>query len=171
MHLKRPPGQLNAPAESLQVGFYKSVTDRSTDGWADGKMDWPIYGQTPSYARCDYVFKNEIIEPKMPALFIDKGWPNLHYLIRSPCLWRFCLEMMEIGYSKSFRSLGAILLLLPPSTVKPITWEWSHFEDILEENTLNSQNEGWGPLGSPTGAVKDQNWPKSCTGWSSSNGK
>ena len=86
MHPKRPPGQLNAPAESLQVGFYKSVTDRSTDGWADRKMDWPIYGLTPSYARCDYVFKNEIIEPKMPALFIDKGWPNLHYLIRSPCL-------------------------------------------------------------------------------------
>ena len=65
--------------------------------------------------------------------------------------------MMEIGYSTSFRSLGAILLLLPPSTVKPITWEWSHFEDILGDNTVNSQNEGWGPLGSPTGAVKDQN--------------
>ena len=47
--------------------------------------------------------------------------------------------MMEIGYSKSFRSLWAILVLLPPSTVKPITWEWSPFEDILVENMVNSQ--------------------------------
>ena len=46
--------------------------------------------------------------------------------------------MMEIGYRKRFRSLGAILVLLPPSTVKPITWEWSPFEDILVETMENS---------------------------------
>ena len=41
-----------------------------------------------------------------------------------------------------------------------MSWGWSHFEDILEENMLNFQNEGWGPLGDPTGAQEDQKWPK-----------
>ena len=50
-----------------------------------------------------------------------------------------------------------LVSLIAPKWIGPITWDWSHFEDILEENRLNSQNEGWGPLGSPTGAVKDQN--------------
>ena len=35
-----------------------------------------------------------------------------------------------------------------------MTWDWSHFEDILEENMVNLQNEGWGPLGDLTGAPK-----------------
>ena len=35
-----------------------------------------------------------------------------------------------------------------------MTWGWSHFEDILEENMVNLQNEGWGPLGDLTGAPK-----------------
>ena len=100
-----------------------------------------------------------------------------------------CVEIMNIGYSKSFSSLGAISLLpvqgkplpgkplsgkmvvphfwmvhlvslITPKRIEPITWDWSHFKDILEENMINSQNEGWGALGDPRGASKDQKWPK-----------
>ena len=56
---------------------------------------------------------------------------------------------------------GTLLLWLITSKRFEIeSWDWSHFEDILEDNLLNFQDEGWGPLGDPTGAQEDQKWPK-----------
>ena len=48
---------------------------------------------------------------------------------------------------------GTLLLWLITSKRFEIeTWGWSHFEDILEENMLNFQNEGWrAPRGSHGG--------------------
>jgi len=35
-----------------------------------------------------------------------------------------------------------------------MTWDWSHFEDISEENMINFQNEGYGAPREPHGAPK-----------------
>ena len=43
---------------------------------------------------------------------------------------------------KSFSTSTAALIT--PKGIDPITWDWSHFENILEENMVNFQNEGWG---------------------------
>ena len=56
-----------------------------------------------------------------------------------------------------------IVLLVSLITLKRIeliTRDWSQFEDILVENMINYQNEGWGPLGDPTGAPKFQKMTK-----------
>ena len=50
--------------------------------------------------------------------------------------------------------------LIAPKRIEPITWEWSHIEDILEENMVNFQNEGKGVPRGPHGAPKDQKWSK-----------
>ena len=46
--------------------------------------------------------------------------------------------------------------LITLKRIELITRDWSQFEDILVENMINYQNEGWGPLGDPTGAPKYQ---------------
>ena len=35
-----------------------------------------------------------------------------------------------------------LVSLITPKRIEPITWEWSHFENILKENAMNFQNEG-----------------------------
>ena len=45
-----------------------------------------------------------------------------------------------------------LVSLIAPKRIEPITWDWSHFEDILKENMMYFQNEGWGaPRGSQGG--------------------
>ena len=50
--------------------------------------------------------------------------------------------------------------LIAPKRIEPITWDWSHIEDILEENMVSFQNEGKGVPREPQGASKDQKWSK-----------
>ena len=53
-----------------------------------------------------------------------------------------------------------LVSLITPKRIEPITWDWSHFEDILEENMVYLQNEGLGPLRDLTGAPKGPNMAK-----------
>ena len=50
-----------------------------------------------------------------------------------------------------------LVSLIIPKRIDPITWYWSHFENVLKENMVHFQNEGWGALRDPTGAPKVKN--------------
>ena len=56
---------------------------------------------------------------------------------------------------------GTLLLWLITSKRFEIeTWGWSHFKDIIKDNMVNFQNEGWGAPKGPDRGLKDQKWPK-----------
>ena len=38
-----------------------------------------------------------------------------------------------------------LVSLIAPKRIEPVTWNWSHFDDILKENMVNLLNEGQGP--------------------------
>ena len=48
-----------------------------------------------------------------------------------------------------------LVSLIAPKRIEPITWDWSHIEDILEGNMVNFQNEGKRVPRGPHGAPKD----------------
>ena len=54
-----------------------------------------------------------------------------------------------------------LVCLIAPKWIEPITWDWSHFEDILKENMMYFQNEGWraprGFQGGPKGPQMTKN--------------
>ena len=53
-----------------------------------------------------------------------------------------------------------LVSLMAPKRIESITWDWTHFEDILEEIMINFQYEGLGVPRDPMGAPKDQKWQK-----------
>ena len=59
------------------------------------------------------------------------------------------------GGSPSF--LDSSTSFFNPKRIEPLTWNWSQFEDILEENMVNFQDKG---CGAPKGAPMDQKWQK-----------
>ena len=48
-------------------------------------------------------------------------------------------KMAKIDQNLDFFSQN---VFLRPRGLKPITWDWSHFEGFSEENMVNFQNEG-----------------------------
>ena len=57
-------------------------------------------------------------------------------------------------------SIVRLISLKTPKRIESITWDWTHYEDILEEIMVNFQYEGLGVPRDPTGAPKDQKWQK-----------
>ena len=50
-----------------------------------------------------------------------------------------------------------LVSLIAPKRIEPITWDWSHFEDILKENMVNLLNKWWG---APRGPHRGPKGPK-----------
>ena len=57
-------------------------------------------------------------------------------------------------------SIACLVSLMTPKRIESITWDWTHYEDILEEIMVNFQYEELGVPRDPTGAPKDQKWQK-----------
>ena len=50
-----------------------------------------------------------------------------------------------------------LVSLIAPKRIEPITWDWSHFEDILKENMVNFKIRGKGSLEDPRGPLRTKN--------------
>ena len=47
-----------------------------------------------------------------------------------------------------------LVSLITHEWIELLTWDWSHFEDILEENMIDFQNKGKGAPRGPHGGPK-----------------
>ena len=81
---------------------------------------------------------------------------RIDYLPKSPRASQFFTMIVKGVQKNPHFWIVHLVSLITPERIEPITWNWSHFKDISEVNTVNFRNECWGPLGNPTGAPKDQ---------------